>query len=63
MLTSRQVREQLGIGRDKLRELVNSGELTAIRTGSARNAQYRFSEAALAEFIKRNTVVPSGQPS
>lgn len=56
MLTGRQVRERLGIGRDKLRELIHSGEIEAIRTGDGPTAPYRISEEALAEFIKRKTV-------
>lgn len=59
MLTAKEVCQQLGIGRDKLRELIQSGELTAIRTSPAPKAPYRVSEEALADFIKRQTVKPA----
>lgn len=59
MLTAKEVREQLGIGRDKLRELIQTGQLTAIRIGPEPNAPYRISEEALADFIERQTVKPA----
>ena len=59
MLTSKQVRERLSIGRDKLRELIQTGQLEAIRTGDTRNAHYRFTEEALAAYIERRTVTPA----
>lgn len=59
MLTATQVRQRLGIGRDKLRELIQSGQLTAIRLGDSPNAEYRISEEALADFIRRQTVRPA----
>lgn len=58
MLTSAQARKRLGIGRDKLRELILSGELAAIRTGDAPNSHYRISEESLADFIERHKVQP-----
>lgn len=59
MLTSAQVRSELRIGRDKLRELITSGELEAIRTGDSPNAHYRISEESLADYKERRKVVPS----
>lgn len=59
MLTSAEVRDRLGIGRDKLRELIQGGELEAIKTGDAPNAPYRITEEALADYIERRKVVPA----
>lgn len=59
MLTSAQVREDLRIGRDKLRELIVSGELEAIQTTDARNAPYRITEESLAAYKERHRVVPA----
>jgi excisionase family DNA binding protein len=58
MLTSAEVRKRLGIGRDKLRELIQTGELEAIKTGDAVNAPYRVSEEALAAYIESRKVRP-----
>lgn len=59
MLTSAQVRERLGIGRDKLRELITSGELEAIRIGDSHSSPYRISEESLAAYIEHRTVQPA----
>jgi len=59
MLTSAQVREDLCIGRDKLRELIRSGELEAIQDGDAHNAPYRITEESLAAYKERHKVVPA----
>jgi excisionase family DNA binding protein len=59
MLTSAQVREDLRIGRDKLRELIQAGELDAIQTSDAPNAHYRITEESLAAYKERRKVVPS----
>ncbi len=58
MLTGAQVRERLGIGKEKFLELVKTGELAAIKLGAAPNAPYRISEEALEDFIERARVVP-----
>lgn len=58
MLTSAQVRAELRIGRDKLRELVLAGEIEAIRIGDGPTAPYRISEEALAAYKERRKVVP-----
>ena len=58
MLTGAQVRERLGIGREKFLELVKTGELAAIKLGTAQNAPYRIDEADLADYIERSRVVP-----
>jgi excisionase family DNA binding protein len=58
MLTSAQVRAELRIGRDKLRELIQAGEIEAIQTGDAPNSPYRFTEEALAAYLERRKVVP-----
>jgi hypothetical protein len=58
MLTSAQVRAELRIGRDKLRELIQGGELEAIQTSDAPNAPYRISEESLAAYKERRKVVP-----
>jgi excisionase family DNA binding protein len=59
MLTRSQVCQRLGIGKNRFHELVKSGELRAIRTGSAPNSAYKVSEDALAEYIERSTVKPA----
>ena len=59
MLTTSQVRERLGIGESKIAELIRTGQLRAVKLGTAPNASYRISEEALAEFIERNTVKPA----
>ncbi len=58
MLTSAQVRAELRIGRDKLRELIQGGELEAIQTGDKPNSPYRFTEESLAAYLERRKVVP-----
>lgn len=58
MLTSTEVRQRLGIGREKLSKLIQSGELEAIKTGDAVNSPYRISEEALAAFIERRKYRP-----
>lgn len=58
MLTSAQVRAELRIGRDKLRELIREGELEAIRTGDAPNSHYRISEESFAAYKERRKVIP-----
>lgn len=61
MLTGAQVRERLGIGKEKFLELVKTGELAAIKLGTAQNAPYRISEEALDDFIERSRVIPAGK--
>lgn len=57
MLTSAQVRAELRIGRDKLRELIQGGEFEgAIRTGDAPNSPYRIPEESLAAYKERHKV-------
>lgn len=63
MLTSAEVRERLRIGRDKLRELIEAGELEAIKTGDARNSHYRISEESLGAYIERRKVTPARSAS
>ena len=58
MLTGAQVCERLAIGRDKLRDLIQTGQLAAIKTGTGVTAPYRISEESLADFIERQTVKP-----
>jgi excisionase family DNA binding protein len=60
MLTGAQVRERLAIGKTKFRDLIQTGELPAIKIGTAANAAYRISEEDLAAFIDRQTVKPIG---
>jgi excisionase family DNA binding protein len=60
MLTSAQVRAELRIGRDKLRELIQAGELEAIRTGDAHSSPYRIPEESVAAYKERHKVVPAG---
>ena len=58
MLTRRHVCKRLGIGKNEFIRLVRTGELRAIRTGSAPNSPYRVSEDALDDYIERKTVQP-----
>jgi excisionase family DNA binding protein len=58
MLKSSQVRAELRIGRDKLRELIQAGELEAIRTGDAPNSPYRITEESLDAYKERHRVEP-----
>lgn len=55
MLTSAEVRERLGISRDKLRLLIASGELEAMKISNAPNSHYRISEEALADYMERHS--------
>jgi hypothetical protein len=63
MLRRSQVRKRLGIGKDKFLELVNTGQLAAIRAGDAPNSPFLVSEEALADFIERNRVKPADMAS
>jgi excisionase family DNA binding protein len=57
MLTAAQVCEQLGISRETLRKLINDGEIAAMKAGPRNpRGHWRISEAALDDYIKRNTV-------
>ena len=58
MLTRAKVCERLGIGRDTFNRLVRTGQLAAIRTGTAPTSPYKVSEEALADYIERARVVP-----
>lgn len=58
MLTRSQVCKRLGIGKNEFVRLARTGELPAIRIGSAPNSPYRVSEQSLAEYIERRKVVP-----
>lgn len=58
LLTSAQARERIGVSRERLRQLILSGELEAIKTGDAANSHYRISEDAIADYIERHKVVP-----
>lgn len=57
MLTRSDVCKRLRIGKNRFHELIKSGELAAIRTGTAPNSPYKVSEEALAEYIERSRVV------
>lgn len=58
MLTRSDVCKRLRIGKNRYHELIKSGELPAIRTGTAPNSPYKVSEEALADYIERSKVVP-----
>ena len=58
MLTRRQVKQRLGIGKTEFLRLVKTGELEAIRIGDAPNSPFRVSEEALEEYIERRKVRP-----
>lgn len=61
MLTRSEVCKRLRIGKNTYHELIKSGELQAIRTGTAPNSPYKVSEEALADYIERSKVVAVGQ--
>ena len=61
MLTSAEVCERLRIDKKTLFKRIQDGDITAVKVGPGRNAGYRISEEALAEFLERNTVKP-GEP-
>ena len=52
MLTTEEVRAELRIKDRALRRLILSGDLVAVKVGR----QYRISEEALADYLKRNQV-------
>lgn len=58
LLTSAEVRAQLGIGTTKFYELVASGELAVIRIPSptGKRQEFRIEQSELTAFIKRNRV-------
>lgn len=53
MLTRAEACERLGIGREKLAELIKGGELEAIKTGDAPNSHYRIEERAVEDYLER----------
>jgi excisionase family DNA binding protein len=63
LLTSAEARERLGISRFTLEALIRSGEIEAIKTGSAPNSHFRISEESIAAYIERRRVVPAGASS
>lgn len=58
MLTSAEARKRIGVSRERLRQLILSGELEAIKTGSAVNSHYRISEEAVDGYLERRKVQP-----
>ena len=56
LLTSAEVREQLGIGTTKFYKLVDAGELTPVRLPSPTGArrELRFEQSEIDAFIDRN---------
>ena len=63
MLTSAEARERLGVSRFTLEALIRTGEIEAIKTGSAPNSHFRISEEAVAAYIERHKVIPAGAAS
>jgi excisionase family DNA binding protein len=59
MLTVAEACDRLRISERTLKDLIRSGDIRAIKAGTSVNSPYRISEEALADFIKRQTVVPS----
>ena len=58
MLTRRQVKARLGIGKAEFLRLVKTGELRAIRTSDAPNSPFRVFEESLDEYIERREFKP-----
>ena len=54
-LTSEEACRRLRLSRDTLHKLIKSGALAAHKTSAGRTAPYRISEAAIAEYLKRQT--------
>ena len=60
MLSIDEVAEELAVGRDTIRRLIERGELKAVKVG----VQWRISHENLAAYLERNTpepVVSSGE--
>lgn len=58
-LSTRQVREILGVSRPFVRKLIDAGELTAIKAGDARNSPVRIDEDSVNAYIERRRVKAS----
>ena len=54
-LTSVEACERLRLSRDTLHKLIHSGALAAHKTSTGRTAPYRISEAAIADYLQRQT--------
>lgn len=63
MLTLAEVAERLGLSTKTVLRLIKTGQLRAIKAGTAPNSPIRVSEEALAEFVKQSAVVPAGATS
>lgn len=56
-LTAAETCERLRIGRETLRALIKSGQLTAHKVSDGRTSPYRISAVDLADYIRRQTLV------
>lgn len=54
-LSANEACERLRISRDTLTKLIKSGDLRAHKVGSGRTSPYRISEAAISEYVERQT--------
>lgn len=58
-ITSKEAQERLKLSRGVIEALIQNGEIRAFKVGGARNSPYRIDAASVAEYIKRQTVVPA----
>jgi excisionase family DNA binding protein len=56
MLTFTEVCDRLRLSPKTVRKIILAGELKATRHGAGANAQYRISEADLADYLRRQAV-------
>ena len=56
ILTSREAREFLKIGRTKLWELTRTNEIPAYRVGSGKGGSLRYKRTELLEWLGRNQI-------
>ena len=56
ILTSREARELLKIGRTKLWELTRTNKIPAYRVGSGKNAGLRYKRTELLAWLDRNQI-------
>ena len=55
-LTGPEARKQLGISREKFRQLVRSGELAAHKVSTGPKSHYRVSPEAIKDYLDRQAV-------
>jgi excisionase family DNA binding protein len=56
-LSSKEARERMGVSRETLRKLINSGELTASKIGDGRNSPMRIHVDDIDRYMQAHRVV------